>query len=58
MADIDAELVAGARVAGRYRIESLIAKGGMGSLYVATDDANGERIALKRRTGTRPCEGG
>ena len=34
-------------VAGRYRIESYLNKGGMGSVYVATDQKFDKRIALK-----------
>src|SRR5688500_10506014 len=56
MAEVQAELAMGAQVAGRYRIESLIAKGGMGAVYVATDVTNGARVALKRRSSMRSRE--
>lgn len=32
---------------GRYRIERIIAHGGMGALYVATDESLGVRVAIK-----------
>lgn len=35
-------------IAGRYRIEELIARGGMGVVYSVTDKSSGNRIALKR----------
>jgi hypothetical protein len=38
------------RVAGRYRLEALLAQGGMSSVYRAFDESNGTRVALKRRT--------
>src|SRR5689334_14526535 len=42
-------LATGDRVAGRYRIESLIAEGGMGAVYRAFDESGGMFVALKRR---------
>jgi serine/threonine protein kinase len=48
------ELAAGARVAGRYRIEAPIARGRMGEVYEAVDESSGARVALKRRAGRSP----
>jgi serine/threonine protein kinase len=42
----------GALLAGRYRIDHFIARGGMGEVYVAHDCVLNERIALKTVTGT------
>lgn len=47
-------LAEGERVAGRYRIEALIAQGGMGAVYRAVDESSGKRVALKRRTDGDP----
>ncbi|HEY6881489.1 MAG TPA: AAA family ATPase, partial [Polyangiales bacterium] len=35
-------------IAGRYRVESLLGRGGMGAVYAVYDEASGERFALKR----------
>lgn len=40
-------LAAGARFAGRYRIERLLGEGGMGRVYIAQDGIIDERLALK-----------
>jgi eukaryotic-like serine/threonine-protein kinase len=40
-------LAAGDFVAGRYRIENLIQRGGMGEVYCAHDELMNERVALK-----------
>ncbi|MET0292437.1 MAG: serine/threonine-protein kinase [Steroidobacteraceae bacterium] len=45
----------GQRVGGRYTIEALLGRGGMGEVYRAHDDLVGERVALKT---LRPDLGG
>jgi eukaryotic-like serine/threonine-protein kinase len=50
-------LVPGALVASRYRVDRLLAEGGMGVIWAATHLANGERVALKLlRPGTTDDE--
>jgi hypothetical protein len=41
------ELLPGDILAGRYRIERLIGRGGMGAVYLAHDEVLGELVALK-----------
>ena len=43
----DVETPAGTIVAGKYRIERLLGKGGMGAVYAAQNTAIGKRVALK-----------
>jgi serine/threonine protein kinase len=47
--DTESELVAlvGTTVAGKYRIDRLIGRGGMGAVFQATNLAIGKRVALK-----------
>ena len=47
--DTESELVAlvGSTVAGKYRIDRLIGRGGMGAVFQATNLAIGKRVALK-----------
>ena len=41
------ELQPGTRLADRYRVEYLLAEGGMASIYVATDEVAREQVAVK-----------
>jgi serine/threonine-protein kinase len=41
------ELTIGDVLAGRYTIKRLLGRGGMGAIYLATDDVLGEPVALK-----------
>lgn len=40
-------MVIGTRLAGRYAIEERVATGGMGTVFVATDERLGRRVAIK-----------
>ncbi|MDB4986437.1 MAG: diguanylate cyclase, partial [Myxococcaceae bacterium] len=37
-----------AAIGGRYRVERLLGKGGMGAVYAVVDQTSGRRVALKR----------
>jgi serine/threonine protein kinase len=41
------ESLVGAVVAGKYRVDALLGRGGMGAVYQATHQAIGKRVALK-----------
>src|SRR4051812_14121500 len=47
--DTDSELeqLVGTTVAGKYRVDRLIGRGGMGAVFQATNLAIGKRVALK-----------
>ena len=47
-------LSSGAVLAGRYKIESLLGRGGSGSVFVALDLVSGMRVALKVLRSTEP----
>jgi hypothetical protein len=40
----------GALIGGRYQVQGLLGKGGMGAVYAALDTTTGKRIAIKRLT--------
>ncbi|MET0627759.1 MAG: serine/threonine-protein kinase, partial [Acidimicrobiia bacterium] len=56
MVDVRRLLEPGDIVAGRYRIESLLAAGGMAEVYRAADQRLGRDVALKVLSGTSPTE--
>lgn len=41
-------LATGTRIAGRYRVEAQLARGGAGAVYAVADEASGRRVALKQ----------
>ena len=45
--DVDIGALLGETVAGKYRIDSLLGRGGMGAVLQATNTAIGKRVALK-----------
>lgn len=47
MAEPDSQLGIGEIVASKYRVDQLIGEGGMGTVYAATHQVTGKRVALK-----------
>lgn len=43
-------------VAGRYRLERMLARGGMGEVFVAVDQSTGSKLALKRMLTSGPTQ--
>ena len=48
MAERDSIVEISERIAGRYRVEELIGRGGMGTVYRVHDERSGKQLALKR----------
>jgi serine/threonine-protein kinase len=46
-ADAQSDSLVGTTVAGKYRVDELLGRGGMGAVYRATNVAIGKRVALK-----------
>lgn len=47
MSEAETDKLLGSTVAGKYRVERLIGRGGMGAVYEATNTTIGKRVALK-----------
>ena len=46
-AEVDIDQLVGTTVGGKYRVDALLGRGGMGAVFAATNTAIGKRVALK-----------